>query len=167
MNASIVVIAMLAAQAGAARSHHTIQDQATDAAGDMRYFRVAAGDLNGDGRADQAILQVRCADGAVAEASLSPRDRGSGMATGKRQHGSIKIVKEWGAASPQLMAAKVGYDVKKVEGTGARAGYDAKKVEGTGARATGEDDWTPVTLTGAGPLCSLATINNSHSNIKN
>ena len=33
------------------------------------------------------------------------RDSASGMASGKRQHGQIKIVKEWGAASPQLMQA--------------------------------------------------------------
>lgn len=152
MNAPIVLMAMLAVQAGAATNQLSIQEQATDAAGNLRYFGVAAGDLDGDGKADRAILQVRCSDGAVAEASIAPRDRGSGMATGKRQHGSVKIVKEWGAASPQLMTAKVGYDLKKVEGSGAR---------------TAPDGWTPVTLIGGGQLCSLATINTSHSNIKN
>ena len=153
MSATIFITALLAAQAGASANQLNIQEQAADAAGDMRYYRVAAGDLDGDGRADKAILQVRCADGLVAEALIAPRDSSSGMPTGKRQHGSVKIVKEWGAASPQLAAAKVGYDVKKVEGSGARTAAPA--------------GWTPVALTGAGPLCSMATINNSHSNIKN
>ena len=45
----------------------------------------------------------------------------SGQASGKRMHKPVTIVKEWGAATPQLMAMKPSYDVKKVEGTGARA----------------------------------------------
>lgn len=35
----------------------------------------------------------------------SPRDTTSGMATGKRQHGEVKIVKEWSASSPMLRIA--------------------------------------------------------------
>jgi type VI secretion system Hcp family effector len=34
-----------------------------------------------------------------------PRDLSSGATTGKRQHGTITIVKEWGASSPQLKQA--------------------------------------------------------------
>ena len=35
----------------------------------------------------------------------SPRDSGSGMATGKRTHQPVSFVKAWGAASPQLFQA--------------------------------------------------------------
>jgi len=35
----------------------------------------------------------------------SPRDLASGMASGKRQHGPVSFVKEWGAASPQFFSA--------------------------------------------------------------
>ena len=36
-----------------------------------------------------------------------PRDAASGQSTGKRQHAPITIIKEWGAASPQLFQALV------------------------------------------------------------
>lgn len=35
----------------------------------------------------------------------SPRDAATGQASGKRQHSPIKIVKEWGAATPQIFQA--------------------------------------------------------------
>ena len=38
----------------------------------------------------------------------SPRDVATGQASGKRQHGSIKITKEWGASSPSLRALQAG-----------------------------------------------------------
>jgi type VI secretion system secreted protein Hcp len=38
---------------------------------------------------------------------VSPRDVASGQATGKRQHQPIRIIKEWGAATPQLFQALV------------------------------------------------------------
>ncbi len=48
----------------------------------------------------------RDASSGMASGKVTPaRDSASGMASGKRQHGEIKIVKEWGAASPQLMQA--------------------------------------------------------------
>jgi hypothetical protein len=109
-------------------------------AGPTRHFQVAAGDLDGDGRPDRAILKVDCDQGAVTQAYLAPRDRASGQATGKRQHKPITVIKEWDKSTP-LLAMKAGYDVKKVEGTGART-------------AAG-DGWTPVTLTGASSLCAL------------
>ena len=37
----------------------------------------------------------------------SPRDAASGQASGKRQHSPIKIVKEWGAATPQIFQALI------------------------------------------------------------
>ena len=156
MNLPMTLLAALALQGTPSLTPLSIEGQATDATGDLRYYRVAAGDLDGDGRADKAILKVRCADGIAVEAAMTPRDSASGLPTGKRQHKPVVLVKQWGAASPALIGARVGYDVKKVEGTGARAGYDVKKVEGTGVRSW-EDDWTPVTLNNSAPLCSLAT----------
>jgi type VI secretion system secreted protein Hcp len=41
----------------------------------------------------------------------SPRDLATGQATGKRRHSPVSIVKEWGAASPQLFQALVGNEV--------------------------------------------------------
>jgi type VI secretion system secreted protein Hcp len=41
----------------------------------------------------------------------SPRDLATGHASGKRQHQPITIVKEWGAATPQLFTACVTNEV--------------------------------------------------------
>jgi len=38
----------------------------------------------------------------------SPRDVATGQSSGKRQHGSIRIVKEWGASSPMFHNALTG-----------------------------------------------------------
>jgi type VI secretion system secreted protein Hcp len=43
----------------------------------------------------------------------APRDIATGMASGKRQHGPVKITKEWGASSPQLFQALVTNEVLK------------------------------------------------------
>ena len=40
-------------------------------------------------------------------AIVSPRDIGSGMASGKRQHSPLKIYKEWGPATVQFFEALV------------------------------------------------------------
>lgn len=48
----------------------------------------------------------------VSEVS-SPRDAGSGMATGKRMHSPIVFTKQWGAASPQLFQAAVTNEILK------------------------------------------------------
>lgn len=125
--------------------------------GPPNYLRVAAGDLDGDGVADQAVLRLRCDGSVLREAHYtitSPRDAGSGQASGKRTHKPISIVKEWDAASPQLMAAKPTYDVKKVEGSGARA-------------AT-VDGWSPISLGNAAGLCTeVARATKTRSNIQN
>jgi hypothetical protein len=42
---------------------------------------------------------------AAACAISSPRDVATGQSSGKRQHGEIKIIKEWSAASPALHIA--------------------------------------------------------------
>lgn len=41
----------------------------------------------------------------------SPRDISTGQASGKRQHTPIKIVKEWGASTPQIYQALVSNEV--------------------------------------------------------
>jgi type VI secretion system secreted protein Hcp len=41
----------------------------------------------------------------------SPRDLATGQASGKRQHQPVTIVKEWGAATPQLFTACVTNEV--------------------------------------------------------
>ena len=41
-------------------------------------------------------------DDSAKSAVISPRDVATGQSSGKRQHGSIRITKEWSASSPQL-----------------------------------------------------------------
>jgi hypothetical protein len=121
------------------------------------YLQVHAGDLDGDGAADDAVMKLVCAAGQISQASyvLTPRDSASGMPTGKRQHGAITIVKEWGPASPQLSAMKPTYDVKAAKGA-----------------RTAADGWTQVALANADGLCpaaqaAAAAIVKSKSNITN
>jgi type VI secretion system secreted protein Hcp len=40
----------------------------------------------------------------------APRDVATGQASGKRQHGTIRIIKEWGAASPMFHNALISND---------------------------------------------------------
>ena len=104
---------------------------------------------------------MECAAGVMHAAQywvIGPRDAASGQASGKRMHRPVTFVKEWGPATPQLMAMKPGYDVKKVEGTGARA------------KTMMEDSWNPINLANSEELCaaaSAAKITKSRSNIQN
>lgn len=118
---------------------------ASDDSGAPLYLRVAAGDLDGDGRADEAIVKLVCTGGAVTNAFYnvkSPRDSASGMASGKRTHKPVTFVKEWGAATPQLLAMKPTYDVKMAKG--ARVAADAA-------------GWTAITLGATDGLCAAAS----------
>ena len=123
------------------------------------YIVVQAGDLDGDGKPDDAYLKLACADSTLTQAWYQvkgPRDAGSGMATGKRQHKPVTFVKEWGPATPQLSAVKPTYDVKTLKG----------------ARTAGMDDWSPITLRNADGLCAAAreaakTVTKTSSNIQN
>lgn len=131
---------------------------AEPAAGAPHYLRVAAGDLDGDGRADDAILRLICAGGVLKEAHhiISPRDVATGQASGKRMHKPVTFVKEWGAATPQLSQIKPSYDVKTAKG----------------ARTTAApDDWRPIKLSAADGLCAAtaaaAKRGKSRSNISN
>ena len=109
---------------------------------DRLYAVVSPADLDGDGVMDQGWLRVACSNsamGAVYYAVASPRDAASGMPTGKRQHGSVTITKEWGASSPMFgmkggsggaVGSTVSWDLAK--GTGARVAAGG----GSGARAS-------------------------------
>jgi hypothetical protein len=121
------------------------------------YLRVQAGDLDGDGLADDAVMKLVCAAGKLTSASyiVAPRDAQSGMATGRRQYAPVKIVKEWGAASPELQKMRPQYDVKTLKGNERTA-----------------DGWTSVTLSNTDGLCAAsqsaaAAIVKSKSNITN
>src|SRR5215210_9519987 len=86
-------------------------------------YLQTSGDLDGDGVEDEAIVRLVCAGGELRTAEYSikaPRDVATGQSSGKRTHKPVTFVKEWGPATPQLMAMKPTYDVKKVEGTGAK-----------------------------------------------
>jgi hypothetical protein len=119
------------------------------------YLRVRTGDLDGDGKADEAYLKLVCADGLLKQA-LYMRESGSGMPTGKRMHKPVTFVKEWGPATPQLSAVKPTYDVKNLKGNEKRT----------------SDGWTELSLGQADGLCAAtaaaaSTIVKSKSNITN
>ena len=135
----------------------TILSVGSGSHGSPYYLRVAAGDLDGDGLADEAYLKLDCADGVLKQASYivkGPRDSASGMATGKRMHKPFTVVKEWGAPSPQLSAMRPTYNVKKMEG--ARSAMD---------------DWTSLSLGKTDGLCpatdAAAVSVKAKSNITN
>lgn len=122
------------------------------------YLQAHAGDLDGDGAPDDAVVKLLCADGRVTQAQyiISPRDAASGMPTGKRQHAPVTFVKEWGPATPQLAQVRPGYNVK--ENKGARM-------------ATDGGGWTAVKLSNADGLCAATEAavkaTKSRSNIQN
>jgi hypothetical protein len=131
---------------------------AEPAAGAPHYLRVAAGDLDGDGKADDAILKLTCVGGALKEAHyvISPRDTATGQASGKRMHKPVTFVKEWGAATPQLGKMKPSYDVKTAKGA---------------RTAAAPDGWRPIQLSAADGLCGATAVaakrGKSRSNISN
>ena len=158
----LLSVAALGAQAEGKTMAHDDWHQATIVAvggpvtGDPAlYLTIRAGDLDGDGAPDDAYLKLACDGSGVSEAWYQvkgPRDAGSGMASGKRQHRPVTFVKEWGASTPQLAAIRPTYDVKKVEGTGARIA----------------GGWAPIVLNGTDGLCDAARkATKTRSNIQN
>jgi len=123
------------------------------------FVQVHAGDLDGDGTPDDAVLKLDCDGNQLrgAQYTVVARESGSGMPTGKRQHAPITIVKEWGAATPELMKLKPSYDVKQLKGN---------------ERVAMAGGWRALTLAQAEGLCPAAaaaatTVVKSKSNITN
>jgi hypothetical protein len=122
------------------------------------YLQVHAGDLDGDGAPDDVVLKLDCAGGELRAAQytiMSPRDASSGQASGKRMHKPMKIVKEWGPATPLLREGGPTYNIKEMKGARAAA-----------------DGWTPIALSNTSGLCpaaeaAAAAIVKSKSNITN
>ena len=136
-----------AAMAAHADYYMTFKAVGIDPGGPMYIKARSSGDLDGDGLADDVVIRMECAAGVMHTAQFQvtgPRDAASGQASGKRMHKPFTIVKEWGAATPQLMAMKSSYDIKKVEGTGARA------------KTMMVDDWNPISLSNSEDLCAAA-----------
>ena len=164
MKTRFIIIALAAvataAQAASADYYLKIEGVSREAPAGPIYLKVSSnGDLDGDGVADEAVLRITCAAGQLTSAHYtvpSPRDAASGMPTGKRQHGSVTIVKEWGAATPQLAKMRPGYNVK--ENKGAKLSADA-------------EGWRPIELTDAADLCAAAgsavKATKTRSNIQN
>ncbi|HEV2946262.1 MAG TPA: type VI secretion system tube protein TssD [Gemmataceae bacterium] len=60
---------------------------------------------------------------------IAPRDVATGQASGKRQHKPVRLVKEWGAASPQLFqACATNETIKSVLFEFIKSGSDGKEV---------------------------------------
>jgi hypothetical protein len=160
--AGAFLLASSAATAASADYYLKIDSVAPEAAPGPIYLKAqSTGDLDGDGMPDTAVIRLNCEAGVVHTAQyqvISPRDSASGQASGKRMHKPITVVKEWGPATPQLMAMRPTYDVKKVEGTGARG-------------TTVVDDWSPITLSDSEALCAEASTAaravKTRSNIQN
>lgn len=159
--ASGLTLLTSAAMAASADYYMTFKAVGIDPGGPMYIKAHSSGDLDGDGLADDVVIRMECAAGVMHTAQyqvISPRDIATGQASGKRMHKPFTIVKEWGAASPQLMAMKASYDIKKVEGTGARA------------KTMMADDWSPISLANTEELCAAAAATKAtktHSNIQN
>ena len=130
-----------------------------DAAAGPIYLLADIGDLDGDGVSDEAVVRLTCTQGALHAIHYnvkSPRDSASGMASGKRTHGPVTFVKEWGPSTPQFRAMKLGWDIKEAKGA---------------RMAAGADGWAPMTLSGADGLCAAAEsavkATKTRSNIQN
>ena len=123
------------------------------------YLQVHAGDLDGDGLPDDAVMKLVCADGRVTQAlyKTSPRDASSGMATGRGPRQTMSLDTSFGAAPTELSAVKPSYDVKAMKT----------------ARITSDGGgWTAISLAHADGLCGAAqaaatAIIKSKSNITN
>jgi len=131
-------------------------------AGAPLYLRVNAGDIDGDGIADEAIVKLICSAGAVKKAFIRatpPRDVASGQSSGKRTHKPVTFVKEWGPSTPQLYGLRPTYDVRTLD----RKKWTAELYV---------ERWTAITLGSSDGLCAAAasartTFNKSKSNVKN
>ena len=136
----------------------SIGSQSSENAG-SQYLIVQTGDLDGDGAADQSYLKLACDGGKLTGAWIqakSGREASTGMATGKRMHKPLTLVKVWGAVPASSSQLKATYDLKMAKG----------------ARMSASDDWSPVELRNSDGLCAATSaaskaIIKSKSNITN
>jgi hypothetical protein len=70
---------------------------------------VAISDVNGDGRMDVAVSK-NSAPPAGSSKDQAPRDTASGQTSGRRQHQTIRVIKEVDAASPHVATGDVNGD---------------------------------------------------------
>ena len=155
----MLILALLAAAAEPGDGKTMMQDDwqslaiygVGGGAGGPLYLQVHAGDLDGDGSPDDAVLKLVCAGGRLRQAQYLLTG-GSGM---RRQHAPVKIVKEWGPTTPQLREIRPSYDVKTVK-----------------SARVAQDGWTELVLAKSDGLCgaaeaAAANIVKSKSNISN
>jgi hypothetical protein len=159
MIASTLLLCSRAAMSASSDYYLKIEGVGLETPGGPLFLKVkSSGDLDGDGLPDDGVIKLVCSGDELRAAYYNvkgPRDPASGQASGKRMHKPITFVKEWGAATPELGAMKAGYDVKKVEGTGARAAPDG-------------DGWAEISLVGAEGICPAAMrATKTRSNIQN
>ncbi|MEO6360988.1 MAG: hypothetical protein ABIO43_10505 [Sphingomicrobium sp.] len=154
-----LVCASWAAAAASADFYLKIDGVARAGADGPIYLKTRSiGDLDGDGVPDESIVRITCDGAKLVDAHYSvksPRDLATGQASGKRTHGPVTFVKEWGPSTPQLGALKVGYDIKEAK---------------TATMSADANEWSPIILTDTGGLCSAAaagTVNKSKSNVRN
>ena len=76
-------------------------DDFAKAVGGTTNLQQAGLTLNGN-RLSTLPRHLQASNSADTFTLASPRDVATGQASGKRQHGAIAIIKEWGAASPLL-----------------------------------------------------------------
>ena len=162
-------LAMGAAGAADAAASGTIVLHATatfsdGTSADRLYAVVSPADLDGDGVMDQGWLRVACTQGAMSAvyyAVASPRDSASGMASGKRQHGTVTITKEWGASTLSfgktgggggggaVVGSTVSWDLGKGKGDRVAAGGGSGGSGGSGGKTMAADSWhSGMTLVG-------------------
>src|SRR3954453_16430933 len=83
------------------------------------FVQVHGGDLDGDGRPDDAVVKLICADGTLTQSlyRVAPRDSGIGMPTGRGPRQTTSLDGTFGAEPAELSAIKPTYNVKMQNGS--------------------------------------------------
>jgi hypothetical protein len=145
--ALLIPAAVVAGGAGSGTINYRATATYSDGTSADRLYSVNVGDLDGDGAQDEGWLRVACADGAVTAAFVhsvkSPRDSASGQASGRRMHKPFKFTAELDRTAGPV-GKTVGWDIKKVEGSGAKSAvkptYNIKENKGARVEHSGASD---------------------------